>query len=126
MVETTQRTFVPKVRLADPTYDEATWATSEQACSLRTHSKFTQALQMLREVHDKEPADSIKRTWLLTQILKTQYMCGQFVEGLDTASNAIDAIDAKFNILESKKDRKWTEEESTMRYYFFKLILKQA
>lgn len=79
---------------------------------------------MLRELHDKEAADSVKRTWLLTQILKTQYMCGQFVEGLDTASNAIDAIDAKFNILESTKDRKWNDEESGMRYYFFKLILK--
>jgi hypothetical protein len=80
---------------------------------------------MLRELHDKEAADSVKRTWLLTQILKTQYMCGQFVEGLDTASNAIDAIDLKFNFLESKNN-KWNDEEKAMRYYFFKLILKQA
>jgi hypothetical protein len=53
-------------------------------------------------------------------------MCGQFVEGLDTATNEIDAIDAKFNILESPKDKKWSEEESHMRYLYFKLILKQA
>jgi len=39
-------------------------------------------------------------------------MCGQFVEGLDTASNAIDAIDDKLNILESAKDKNWNEEES--------------
>jgi len=53
-------------------------------------------------------------------------MCGKFVEGLDFASTAIDAIDDKFNILESAKDRKWNEEENQMRYYFFKLIFKQA
>jgi hypothetical protein len=44
MVETTQRTFVPKVRLADPVYEQATMATIEKACTLRTESKFTQAL----------------------------------------------------------------------------------
>lgn len=37
-------------------------------------------------------------------------MCGQFVEGLDTASTAIDAIDAKFNILEGPKDAKMDED----------------
>jgi hypothetical protein len=68
---------------------------------------------MLRELHEKEPKESqVNRTWLLTQILKTQYMCGQFVEGLDTASTAIDAIDDKLNILESAKDKKWSEEEN--------------
>jgi hypothetical protein len=39
-----QKAFVPKVRLADPVFESATMATIEEACTLRTASKFTQAL----------------------------------------------------------------------------------
>ena len=39
-----QTVFVPKVRLADPVFEEATMVSIEKACTLRTASKFTQAL----------------------------------------------------------------------------------
>ena len=66
-MEVTQKVFVPKVRMADPVFAGDQQATLEEACTLRTASKFTQALEMLQALHDKQPSESqVARIWLST------------------------------------------------------------
>lgn len=50
----------------------------------------------------------------------------QFVQGSDKLTDAIDQIDAKYNILTPTKGDKLSEEHEQMKYLFFKLVFKQA